>query len=127
MTTLPPLFAAENSGAQVIFWVIYLAVIVLIIASWWKLFTKAGKPGWAAIVPVYNIIVILEIIGKPIWWVILMLIPCVNIIVHLFVSIELAKAFGKEAGFGVGIWLLGFIFLPILAFGDAKYVGPARA
>lgn len=103
---------------------IYLGVIVLIIASMWKIFAKAGKPGWAAIVPIYNYVVLLEIIGRPIWWLVLLLIPLVNFVVAILVFIDVAKAFGKGAGFGIGLIFLGPIFLPMLAFGDAEYQGP---
>jgi len=105
--------------------VVYFAVIVLVLASLWKVFSKAGKPGWAAIIPIYNMIVWLEICGRPIWWIILLLIPCVNIVIALLINIDLAKSFGKDVGFGIGLWLLGIIFLPILAFGKSQYVGPA--
>lgn len=103
-----------------LFW---LAVVVLVIASVWKVFAKAGEPGWAAIIPIYNVIVFLKIAGRPWWWVFLLLIPLVNIIVGIIASLDVAKAFGKGAGFGVGLALLGVIFYPILAFGEAKYVG----
>ncbi len=111
----------------IVFLVIYLAIIVFMIASIWTLFTKAGKPGWAAIVPIYNIIVYLEICGKPAWWFILFLIPIANFIVTIMLAIELAKAFGKETGFAVGLILLPIVFLPMLAFGDAKYTAPVPA
>jgi len=101
-----------------------LAFGVLMIASMWKVFTKAGKPGWAAIVPIYNIIVLLEIIGKPLWWIVLFLIPFVSLVAAIMVSLEVAKCFGKTPGFGIGLALLSFIFYPILAFGDARYLGP---
>ncbi len=104
--------------------VIYLAIIILMIASLWTTFSKAGKPGWAAIVPIYNLIVLLEIVGKPWWWLFLMLIPIVNLVILIIVYHNLSLSFGKSGGFTVGLILLGFIFLPILAFGDAKYVGP---
>ena len=104
--------------------VIYLAIIVLMIASMWTIFSKAEKPGWAAIVPIYNLIVLLEIVGKPWWWLLLMLIPIVNIVILIIVYHNLSLSFGKGGGFTVGLILLGIIFLPILAFGDAKYVGP---
>ena len=104
--------------------VLYLAIVVLMIASIWKVFTKAGKPGWAAIIPIYNIVVLLEIVGKPIWWIILMLIPFVNIIIQIIVTHQLSKSFGKDVGFTIGLIFLGFIFFPILGFGSAKYVGP---
>lgn len=103
---------------------VLLAIMVFGFAGLWKVFVKAGKPGWAAIVPIYNIIVLLEITGKPIWWIVLMLIPFVNFIILIIVMIDLAKSFGKSTGFGIGCALLGFIFIPILGFSDAKYIGP---
>src|SRR5262245_26758047 len=77
------------------FAVFMFAFFVLMIVSVWKVFTKAGKPGWAAIVPIYNIIVMLEIVGKPLWWIVLFLIPLVNFIAGILVSIALAEKFGK--------------------------------
>lgn len=100
---------------------ISLALTILIIAGIWKTFVKAGKPGWACIIPIYNVVVILEIAGKPIWWILLLLIPLVNLIVAIVVSIDVAKNFGKGTAFGLGLAFLGFIFYPILGFGDAKY------
>ena len=100
---------------------IYLAVIVVSIAGLWGVFTKAGKPGWASIIPIYNAIVMLEIAGKPLWWIILFFIPCVNFIAVILVAMDLAKNFGKGAGFGLGLAFLPFIFYPILGFGDARY------
>ena len=89
----------------------------------WTVFVKAGQPGWAAIVPLYNVIVLLKIAGKPLWWFLLMLVPLVNIIVVFIVAIAIAKNFGKGTGFGVGLALLGPIFYPILAWGGARYQG----
>jgi hypothetical protein len=96
-------------------------IVVLVIASFWKTFTKAGKPGWGSIIPIYNAILLLQIAGRPVWWIILLIIPLVNIVVGIIVSIDVAKNFGKGTGFGVGLALLGFIFYPILGFGDAQY------
>ena len=115
------------AGAVLLLTLIYLAVVVLVIASMWKVFTKAGKPGWAAIVPIYNTIVLLEIVGKPTWWIILLLIPFVNIIVLLIVINELSKSFGRGVGTTLGLIFLGFIFWPILAFGSAQYQGGGAA
>ena len=100
-----------------------LAVIIVMIAAVWKVFTKAGQPGWAVFIPIYNAIVWLRVCGKPGWWIILLIIPLVNIIISLLASLGMAKNFGKGAGFGIGLWLLGPIFLLILAFGDSKYQG----
>jgi hypothetical protein len=102
---------------------IALAVVVLMIVAAWKVFTKAGQPGWAIFVPIYNAIVWLRICGKPGWWIILLIIPFVNFIIALLANLGMAKNFGKSAAFGIGLWLLGPIFLLILAFGDAKYQG----
>jgi hypothetical protein len=114
------LIGALVGGVFGIFWLLCVAVVII---AMWKVFTKAGKPGWAAIVPIYNIIVLLEIAGKPLWWIILCLIPFVNFIVWIIVSIAVAERFGKGAGFGIGMAILPFIFFLILGFGDAKYQG----
>ena len=111
----------------IIFILCELALVFLVLAGLWRVFTKAGEPGWAAIIPIYNVIVMLKIAGKPVWWFLLFLIPLVGLIIAILVSIEIAKAFGKGAGFGVGLALLGFIFYPILGFGDATYQGAGKA
>jgi hypothetical protein len=113
----------QSHGPGIVPVIIGLAFAVLMIASMWKVFTKAGKPGWAAIIPIYNIIVMLEIAGKPIWWIVLFLIPLVSLIVSIMVAIGIANNFGKGAGFGLGLAFLGPIFYPILAFGSAQYGG----
>jgi hypothetical protein len=115
------------AGIGFIGWLFYIAVIVFAIVVQWKIFTKAGQPGWASIIPIYNIIVLLEIVGKPWWYLLLMLIPIVNIVILIMVMIALAKVFGKDSGFAVGLILLSIIFMAILAFGDAKYLGPQAA
>ena len=102
---------------------VILAVMAVVIIGMWKVFEKAGKPGWAAFVPIYNMIVLLEIVGKPLWWILLMFIPVVNLVIAIIVLLELAKAFGKGVEFAVGLLLLPFVFYPILGFGDAKYLG----
>lgn len=97
------------------------------IVSSWFVYEKAGKPGWASLIPIYNIVKMLEIIGKPTWWVLLMLVPLVNIVIGFIVVFELAKSFGKGTGFGLGLFFLPFIFFPILAFGKSKYIGVSVA
>ncbi len=109
------------------FMIVWLVVLVAVIAGMWKMFEKAGKPGWAAIVPIYNLIVLLEIVKRPLWWIILFLIPIVSLVAAIIVMIDLAKAFGKGTGFGIGLALLGIIFLPILGFGSAQYQGAGGA
>jgi len=103
------------------FFVFMIALVVLMIGSIWKVFTKAGKPGWACIVPIYNVIVLLEIAGKPLWWILLMIIPLVNIVIAIILAIEVAKKFGQSSGFGLGLAFLPFIFYPVLGYGSARY------
>jgi hypothetical protein len=93
----------------------------------WKVFTKAGKPGWASLIPIYNIIILLEIVGKPIWWLFLLLIPCTIPIFAIWILNLLSKSFGQSEGFTIGLILLPFIFYPILGFGNYQYIGPAGA
>jgi hypothetical protein len=104
--------------------IVGLLIAVIVIAGMWKIFTKAGQPGWACLIPIYNIYVLCQIVGRPGWWVILMFIPFVNFIIGIILCIDLAKSFGKGVGFGLGLIFLSFIFYPILGFGSAQYVGP---
>ena len=101
--------------------IVGLVIAVLMVVSLWKVFAKAGEPGWAAIVPLYNTIVLLKIAGKPIWWIVLLIIPIVNLILLFIVAVSIAQRFGKGTGFGVGLALLPFVFYPMLAFGDTQY------
>ena len=110
-----------------IFIILYLAFIVFMVASVWKVFEKAGQPGWAILIPIYNILIMLKISGKPWWWLLLMLIPYIGMIWGIWNVNLISKSFGKNAGFTVGLILLPFIFWPILGFGDAAYAGPAGA
>jgi hypothetical protein len=105
--------------------IIGLLIALLLIVAMWKVFTKAGQPGWASIIPIYNLYVWCKIVGRPGWWIILMLIPFVNFIIGIILCIDMAKSFGKGAGFGIGLALLGIIFVPILGFGSAQYQGPS--
>jgi hypothetical protein len=114
---------AASLGISPVFLFIWVALIVLIIASMWKVFTKAGKPGWASLIPIYNLYVLNEIGGKPGWWLLLYFIPVVNIVISILVLVGVAQNFGKGAGFAIGLIFLPMIFYPILAFSDAQYVG----
>jgi len=105
------------------FVMVWLALMILMIVSMWIVFTKAGQPGWAILIPIYNGIVYLRVAGKPWWWLLLFLIPLANIVIGIIVTIDFAKKFGKGAGFGLGLAFLGFIFYPILAWSDAQYQG----
>jgi hypothetical protein len=102
-----------------------LLIALLLIVAMWKVFTKAGQPGWASIIPIYNLYIWCKIVGRPWWWILLMLIPFVNFIICIILCIDLAKSFGKGVGFGIGLALLGIIFFPILGFGSAQYQGPS--
>ena len=109
------------------FWICWAAFVILMIASMWKVFSKAGQPGWAAIIPIVNFYFLCKVAGRPGWWLILMLIPLVNFIILIIIDIDIAKNFGKGVGFGIGLLLLPFIFFPILGFGSTQYQGAASA
>jgi hypothetical protein len=113
---------AAGAGLIAVGGIAYIAFLVLIIASMWKMFEKAGQKGWTAIIPILNIIVLLKVVHKELWWIILFIIPCVNIVAYVIVYFGLAKAFGKSAGWGLGLIILPIIFLPMLGFGSAQYV-----
>ena len=104
-----------------------LAVAIVAIIAQWKIFTKAGKPGWAAIIPFYNMYTLFEVAGMNGWMFLLMLIPIVNIIIMIMLYVNLAKSFGKSTGFAVGLIFLNFIFMLILGFGSDQYVGNKNA
>lgn len=111
--------AAMGTG----FMLVVLVLSLVIIASFWKIFTKAGKPGWAALVPIYNFIVLAEVVNKPLWWAIIFMIPLIG---WIMASLTLAERFGKGMGFAIGLIVLPIIFLPMLAFSDSN-LAPATA
>ncbi|WP_243700444.1 DUF5684 domain-containing protein [Halorussus pelagicus] len=114
---------AENviGTAVMVFW---LASVVVTLASLWKIFQKANIAGWKGIVPIYNVYLMLKIGNNPGWYLLLFVIPIINFIVAAKMYIDLAKAFDKGLAWGLGLWLIPIIFLPMLAFGDATYRGP---
>ena len=116
---------AAGAIVGLLFLVIELGIAAVMIAGMWKLFVKAGQPGWAAIVPIYNTYVLTQITGRPILWFVLSLIPCVNLVAAWVLTQDLAKSFGKSSGYGIGLFLLSPIFLPMLGFGSDTYQGPA--
>jgi hypothetical protein len=120
-------YSTEGKAPSPVSTIVGLLVALLLIIAMWKVFTKARQPGWASIIPIYNLYVWCKIVGRPWWWILLMLIPLVNFIILIILSIDLAKSFGKGAGFGIGLALLGIIFWPILGFGSAQYQGPPIA
>ncbi|MEG2219710.1 MAG: DUF5684 domain-containing protein [Muribaculaceae bacterium] len=109
------------SQFSITFWITYAVIILFMIICAWIIYEKAGKPGWASIIPFYNCVVMLKIVGKPTWWLILLFIPVVNAVISIIISLRLATSFGKGTGFAIGLIFLPFIFYPILAFGNAKY------
>lgn len=120
----------ENETVEVVaagvgagMFLMWLAVTLFFIVCMWKLFTKAGRPGWASLIPIYNGVVLFQIAGKPGWWVILMFIPVVNLVIAIMALIGLAQNFGRGAGTAIGLLLLPIVFYPILAFGSARYQG----
>jgi hypothetical protein len=127
-------YDSNSAGAVAEVMAIFAAMFIPLLIIWvitvigqWKVYEKAGKPGWACIIPIYNLIVMLEIIGKPIWWIFLFLVPCVNIIFAIWTFNLLSKSFGQSEGFTIGLVLLPYVFFPILGFGSYKYLGPSAA
>jgi len=114
----------ESGGGNTALWLLGLLWCVLLIVALWKVFTKAGQPGWAAIIPIYDWLVLLRVIGRPWWWFLLLLIPFVNIVILIIMMLDLAKSFGRGVGFGIGLILFPAIWGLILAFGSSQYLGP---
>lgn len=100
---------------------IELGLLVFIFAALWKVYAKAGEPGWAAIIPIYNVLVLAKMAQKPMWWGALTLIPIAGIVFHIWIWNRVVKRFGYSEGFTVGVILLFIIFVPILGFGNAQY------
>lgn len=125
------LLAATNGGLVAGYVIVWLVITVIVLAGFWKVLEKGGESGaWSLLLLtgcLYPIafLPICKITGRPAWWVILLYIPIVNIVVLAILSIDLAKSFGKGTGYGIGLWLLSFIFYPMLGFGDARYLGPS--
>lgn len=114
---------AGFAQAMAVVQLIALAVMVLMTIGMWKIFDKARQPGWASLVPFYNMYVLLKVAGRPGWWLVLFLVPFVNFVIVILVGIDLAKRFGKGVGYGLGLTFLSPIFYPLLGFSDAPYQG----
>ncbi|MGA3024058.1 MAG: DUF5684 domain-containing protein [Bryobacteraceae bacterium] len=137
MTTIPAFLLQDNSspaatgallGLGTVMFLVLIAVAVVFIIGYWKVFVKAGQPGWAVLIPFYNAYVLLKIAGRPGWWLLLFLIPLVNIVIALLVAIDIAKSFGQSPVFGVVLlFLLSGIGYLVLGFGNYRYIGPAAA
>jgi len=126
MIILAQQFSSEVPTISPVFMIGWLAFLVLMIAAQWIIFSKAGKPGWYAIIPIVNVIALVDIAGKPWWWLIGFFIPIVNFIVAILILHGLSTNFGKGALFTLGLLFLSPIFYLILAFGDAEYVGEGK-
>lgn len=128
------LVLAQEEAISVAFglivFLIFMVPVVLLIVSYWMILSKAGEPGWKALVPFYNGWVYARVVGRPGWWGLLLYVPIVNLVMGAIMGMDLATSFGKDNAFGLGLALsavigfLGLIFYPILAFGDARYLGP---
>jgi uncharacterized protein DUF5684 len=127
MTTISTVIVQDQTlGAALgaIFMIVMLALTVLFFVGFWKVFTKAGQPGWAALIPFYNAYILTKIAGRPGWWVLMLMIPFVNIAFGILLAIDIAKAFGQGAAFGVILlFLLSGIGYLVLGFGEYRYVG----
>lgn len=112
--------------AMLVIWaVVVLAFVVPYLIGFWKVLEKTGRPGWGALVPIYNNWLVIEIVGRPGWWLALLFVPYASLAVMVILMIDLAKSFGRSPAFGWGLALLGPVFMPMLGFGDATYLGPS--
>ncbi len=117
---------ALATGIMLVYMVVVLVIGVISLVGLWKIFVKAGKPGWGAIIPFYNMYCLFEMSFGTGWLFLACFVPCVNVVITIIMWIKLAQAFGKGAGYGIGILFVPFVFLPMLGFSDAQYVGPSK-
>ena len=108
-------------GGMAFLVIVAIAFAIFVIAAMWKVLVKAGQPGWGALIPFYNTYLFLLVAQRPGWWLVLYFIPFVNLVIQIIVLLDIARNFGKSAGFGIGLFFLSFIFFPILGFGNATY------
>ena len=119
--------SSESFGVVLpVFFLFLIAVVVLYIAAYWKVYAKAGEPGWGSLIPIYNVYLWLKMANRPGWWLLLYLVPLVNVVIAVIVHLDVAKAFGKSTGFAILLILFGFIMVPVLAFGPSVYTRPVR-
>lgn len=132
MTILIPVLFGSSTADTILsvfggLWsIVWLSAFAIWLVGWWYMFRKAGRPGYEALVPIYNVYILLRIIGRPAWWLALYLVPFVNLVVSVIVALDLAKVFGKSPAFGiVALWLFNAVGYIILGLGDATYHAPA--
>lgn len=113
----------QSNGANGLSTAISLTLAIVFIVAGWMIFAKAGRPGWAAIIPIYSTLVLLWIVGRPWWWLLLLLVPILNVVIWIVVANDLSNAFGHGLGFTLGLIFLAPIFFLILAFGSSEYRG----
>ena len=113
-----------SAGVLILWFLVFYAIAVI---PYWVIFTKAGQPGWPALIPIYSTYILLKVVGRPGWWLLLLLIPIVNVVCLIIVMNDLSKSFGHGVGFTLGLIFLSLIFIYILAFGSSTYRGPAGA
>jgi hypothetical protein len=111
------------AGVMILVQLVSVVLAIVTAIGMWKVFEKAGQPGWGCLIPFYNVFLLLQMVNKPAWWLVLFFVPLVNLVIAIILSVELASAFGKGGGFGVGLAFLPAIFYPLLGFGDAQYQG----
>lgn len=116
---------AMMAGLGIVWFIFVFGMLAIMIVAFWKIFTKAGEKGWKSLIPFYNTWVMLEIAGKPGWWLFLMFIPVVNIVIIIMMYNGLSKSFGKGIGYTLGLIFLSPIFFLMLAFGNAKHLKTA--
>ena len=117
-------FSTSTNAPGPLFWIVTIVSFVFETAAVWTVFQKAGQPGWAAIIPIYNGIVWLKVARKPVWWILLAIIPLVNVVMAIIVVHNISKNFGHGVGFTLGIIFLSAFFIPLLAWGDSEYQPP---
>ncbi len=118
------MWAAVVAMGFVVFVLFFLCLVVFYVAAFWRILEKAGEPGWGALIPFYNVYLWVKVAGRPGWWVLLFFVPVVSFFVTLILALDIARAFAKTGGFGIGLFVLSFVFVPILGFGSSTYHGP---
>jgi Family of unknown function (DUF5684) len=119
-------FAQQDPLITILILAVELIAAVMSVMVMWTIYERAGQPGWASLVPIYNMIVLMNVAGRPAWWFLLMGIPIVNLVIWFMICMDLAVAFDRGIPFAAGLFLVPFVFFPLMAFGEPDYVGPAR-